>query len=225
MLFTDLKELKSIFEIDPDNKNEDKNLWFFAEWATRWVEEYLGRDVSFKERTWYYDGKGTSNLVLKHRPVYRTPTPRAWVDDGGFGGDAPGAFPDTTELVYGTDFVLAVDNYDTNTSRSGLLVHLGGGWPRFNYRRRGFLTPYAGPGTRNVKVVYSAGHTVDTLPATFRAGTVQMVAQMRSLFPLGLALSSENYEDRSISILNERKDYIMGLAKQWLMPYRNQVYF
>ena len=220
MLLTDLNELKRVLQIDARNPSEDVQLNFFAEWASDLIQKYLDRDLEYKSRTEYYDGSGTLQLRLRTRPVYQTPTPVVNVDQGGFWGEASGGFLATTQLVYGQDYFLKIDT-DDGTSSCGLLIRRGDWWPKNFSRFRGLLAPFVTPGYGCVKVTYTAGYTVDTLPSQIRAACDLLVARLRYLFPLGMELSSESYEERHISLLAARKDYLLSLVKPMIFQYRN----
>lgn len=223
-LLTDLRELKTFLEIDPDDTQEDKKLNFLLEQATDWIAELLNRPgLFYKSRTEYYAGTNRATLLLRSRPVYTTPTIQVWVDEGGFFGSVDGSFGDSDEKTYGDDFALQIDQ-DDGTSRSGILVRIKGVWPRPVQRSRGLLAPYVGRAFGNVKVTYTAGYTVDTLPSLLRQACNTLVSKMRYLFPLGMELSSESYEERSISILGERKDYLLSLVKSQILGFRNWVF-
>jgi len=221
MLFTDLREMKSVLEIDPCNTEEDKKLSFLNEWVSAWLEEWLGRPgMTYKARTEYYAGTGTQVLCLNSRPVYTTPTIQVFVDPSGYYGQPDGAFDSTTELTYGTDFCLKAER-DDGLGYGGLLVRINDYWTRPTVRSAGLLSPYIGPAFGNVKVVYTAGYTVDTFPAQLRMAANILVARLRYLLPLGMELTSESYEERAIAIAAERKDYLMGLVKPMLFNSRN----
>lgn len=221
MLLANLSELKAALEIDPADSSEDLRLNFFLKSASAWIETFLGRPgMEKKSRTEYYNGTGTQALSLRHYPVDGSVTPQVWEDRQGLWGNAPDAFAATTALTHGTDFSLAIDS-DDGTSRSGLLIRNNAAWPRPDLRQRGFLSPWVGDARGNVKVTYTGGYTADTLPADIVMACVSLVGRMRHVFPLGVPLSSESYEDRSISVLIGDKNYLMGQVKHMLMPYRN----
>ncbi len=224
MLITDLNEAKSLFEIDPDDHREDKNINFFIGYATRIIEEYLNRPgLSKQSRTEYYGGTGTQQLLLRSRPVFTTPTIQCFVDEGGgnYGQTSGGFDPNTTMLEYGKDFFVKIDQ-DDGTSRSGILVRNRDLWYKPGVRQRGFLAPFiARQDFGSIKVVYTGGWTVDTLPPDFRLAANTLVAKMRHMYPLGLALNQDGYEDRSFSILEERRDFFMAIVKSILITHRN----
>lgn len=219
MQLTDLRELKEVLEIDPLNTTEDTKLLFFIEQATSWIKELLNRHgLEYKSRTEYYRGTGTQKLLLKSRPVFTTPTIQVFVDEQGYFGAASGAFGSTTAWTYGVDFTIQPDQED-GTSRSGILYAINRYWPKPSARQRGLLTPFLSPDLGSIKIIYTAGWTTDNMPAIVRQACNLLVSKMRYIFPLGMELSSESYEDRSISILGERKDYLLGGIKPMLIPY------
>ena len=221
MLLTDLRELKKYLDIEPGDTSEDSKLSFFVEHASQWIEELLDRPgLSFKSRTEFYQGTGTQRLPVRSRPVYTSPTVQVFVDDVGYFGSASGSFASTTALTYGTDFAVQVDQED-GTSRSGILLRLNDTWPKPQVRQFGYLSPFVWSAQGNVKVIYTAGYTVDTLPSVFRLAVNLLVARMRYLFPLGMEIGSESYEERSISLIADRKDYLIAQIRPMLWNYRN----
>jgi len=221
MILTDIHELKSILEIDPGNKVEDKKLLFLIEMASDWIEEYTNRKFFWKSRTEYYDGTGTQELRLRARPVYTTPTIAVRVDEGGYFGSVTNSFGTNTALTYGDDFALRLDQEDGTSSRSGILVRIDDIWPRPRIRQRGLLSPSIGRGYGTIKVTYTAGYSVDTLPATIRLACNLLVARLRVILPLGAESTSEGYEDRSISIVTSEKTKLMALVRPLLVAHRN----
>ena len=216
-------ELKAALEIPLGQKAEDKRLLMFQEWAAGWIGEALDRpDFEAKERTEYYDGTGTQFIPLRFRPVYASPTIAVRVDNSGHWGSTSGSFGTETALTYGDDFALKLDQGDGLTSRSGLLVRINDSWEKPFYRRRGLLSSFLGPGNGNVRVVYTGGYTADNLPASLRMATVTLIAKLRHLYPLGQELTSESYEERSISISPNSKYYLLGLVRGMIEPFRNR---
>ncbi len=178
----------------------------------------LGRSLEYKARTEYLNGSGKQFLLLRHRPVFLTP--RVWLDEGGFYGAPSSAFDSTRELTYGTDFALRIDQED-GSSRSGILIRINREWPRPQIRERGYLSPYVGDGFGNIKVTYSAGYTLDTLPGTIRMATTFLVARIREMLPLGYELSHESYEERTITKAISDRQKLMSLVWPLILPYRN----
>lgn len=218
---TDLRELKKILEIPDTDTSEDVKLNFLIEMASVWIEEYLDRPLFYRTRTEYYRGSGRKKLLLRARPVFTTPPIEVYVDESGLYGSADDAFNAAdTGKVYGEDFALQIDQPD-GSSRSGILLYTNGYWPMPGVRSQGMLSPYLGDSVGNVKVIYTAGFTIDALPAKLRLACITLIARLRHFFPLGLELNSESYEERSISWAADRKDYLLALVKPLLHTYRN----
>lgn len=226
MLFTDLIECKSYLEIDQGDKSEDRNLNFFIEHVSQWFEELLNRPgMDKKERTEYYNGSGTQKILLRSRPVFTTPTPRVFLDESGNFGATSGSFDATnTELTYGEHFALILDQ-ENGTSRSGILYRIRNFWPKPTMRMAGLLSPFSGTGFGVVKIIYTAGYTPDSLPASLRMAANLLVARLRYIMPLGVELNSEGYEERSIGIVTSEKDKLLTLVNPILNNYKNRKYW
>ena len=222
MLYTDLNELKKVLDIDIRDTSEDIKLNFFVEYATSLISEVLNRpSLSYQERTEYYSGTGSQKLMLRYRPVYTTPTIQVYVDRTGYFGAASGAFTNSNDqLTYGQGFCLDIDQPD-GTSRSAILYRINSYWTKPFVRQDGYLSPFLGNGRGNIKIIYTAGYTVNNLPPVIRAACNLIIARMRYFFPLGLDLVSESYEDRHIAIGNKYKDYFTGILKPLLWNFRN----
>lgn len=223
MLFTDLATLKSVLDIDPNNANEDQNLLIWTRYATDWISELMNRDFSYKVRTVYYSGTNTQKLVLRHRPVYplvglaQAVLPfqplTVIIDEYGAYGYAPNSFqnnPDIKPLTLGVDYTINPDQ-DDGGSREAILYAINRLWPKPWVRAPGLLSPYPGISMGPIQVQYTAGYTVDTLPPILRLAAEKLVGSIRYLFPLGVQLSSEGYEERSISLaLQGSKTALLG---------------
>lgn len=220
MFYSSLDQLKVMLDIQLADTSEDTKLLFLIEQASSIIEEFLGRPgIMFKERTEYYAGTGTNQLTLRSRPVYTTPTIQVWVDEGANWGTNSGAFASTTSLTWGTDFSLQIDQ-DDGTSRCGVLVRNNSVWPRPWTRKRGYLSPYVGEDQGSVKVVYSAGYTVDNLPGAFRLACNLLIMKLRAIMPFGWQITSEGYEERSVSY-NVPSEDLFSLIRPILWTYRN----
>ena len=204
---------------------------FYLEHVSSWIEELLGRpNMAYGQYTEYYSSTLTGSILLKHRPVYAVPTPLVYISQNGFYGSTPDAFPADTLQVYGENFCLKIDQDDGLRSRCGILLPINngngatqnGGW--FNYQRgysNGLLSPYLSPVPGSIKVVYYGGYKVDDLPGTLRMACNMLVARMRTIMPLGVELTSESYEERSVAYLNDAKDKQISQVKAMLWNYRN----
>lgn len=160
-------------------------------------------------------------MLLRSRPVYTTPAIQVFLDEGAYFGSVTGSFdPVNSKLDYGQHFALKIDQED-GSSRSGILLRINQLWPKPTHRIAGLLAPFIDEGFGTIKVIYTAGYSVDTLPAAFRFACNLLVARMRYLMPLGMELNSESYEERNIGLIVERKDYLLSLVKPLIIPYRN----
>ena len=218
VLFTDIRELKKVLDIPSDDTQEDAALSLYIEQASSWLSELLNRNgMDYKTRTEYYRGTATQKLLLRSRPVY-TQGLVVNVDQTGYYGSSSGAFADTTQYTYGVDYCLQIDQED-GTSRCGILLRINDVWWKPSARQRGLLSPFLVPDLGSIRVTYTAGYTVDNLPAIFRTACNLLVAKLRYLFPLGMELGSDGYEEKSIGMVAERKDYLLALVKPMLLPY------
>lgn len=231
MIMTDLRELKTLLDIDSGDTSEDKKINFLVTTASHWIEELLGRDFTYKTRTLPYRGYGTQKLVLRHRPVYPAPpTPYSaltvYVDDYANWGTSPNAFqnsPGASPLIYGKQYSLQIDQ-DDGSSRSAILWRINAYWPRPTQRQEGLLTPFKGPDPGSIQVTYTAGWTVDTLPDSFRMGTNLLVMKLLDICPLGQEISSESYEERSISRITSEKSKLLLQVQPFIRGWHNWVF-
>lgn len=229
VVLTDLLELKALLEIPYSKTDEDKKLLILCNIASEWLEEVLNRNFMLKVRTEYYRGPGTPKLILRHRPVYPNPgAPYQAIsiayDTFGYWGQGLNAFADTTTIdyVYGVDYAMVMDGEDGISSRSGIAMRINELWSRPTYRQVGLLSPFMWDDTGSLKVTYTAGFTLDNLPASLRFAVNLMVARMRYLLPLGMEVASESYEERQLSLIAENRSYIITpTIKTLIAPYRN----
>lgn len=221
----DLREIKAKMELDPGDSSDDKILNFIIPQAIEWIEEVLGRKLQYKTRTEYYNGTNNPKLCLRARPVFATvPDPytdlTVWHDPDGYWGSGDDAFSEDP-LTYGTDYALKIDS-DDGSSRCGVLVRINGVWEKPAYRQAGYLSAFVGEDKGSIKVTYTAGYTADTVPGALRMAASFLVIRIRRLFPLGYELSSESYEERSISIMADNKHYLLGLIMPMLVQFQNR---
>ena len=227
-----------MLSINPRKTTEDKKLMFFIEWASKWIEELLGRKdlMDKKVRTQFLKGTGTQKLALPARPVFTDPLPRVFVDENAYYGSTDDSFTaDQTELVYGNNnndnqvagqFCLDLDmdadgDGVEDASRSGLLIRINNLWEKPSARQRGLLTPFIAPAFGSVKVIYTAGYTPDTIPSEIRAAANLITAKMRRLFPLGAFLTSESYEERAVSYFLPHKRLWLADVWPFIQSHRN----
>jgi hypothetical protein len=224
VLWTDLIELKTALEIDPDDQSEDArlNLWLKA--ACEVLESYLGYPIFRMTRTEFYGGTGTQKLTLRCHPVYADANLQVLVDRSGNFGVSSGSFdPGVSTLVYGTDFGLWLDHpTDPIRSDRGILLRYNSFWERPAYRTAGLLSPYVEKDFGTIKVTYTGGRFAEDLPYDMVLAAITATARIRFMMPLGLNVSGDSYEGRSISIQGTESNWIIGQVKHLLFKFRNR---
>lgn len=160
----------------------DDTLRLLIELANYFVETETGRQFATTERTEYYDGTGTRDLVLRQRPVQSVTN--VYVDNSGYYGQAAGAFASSTVLVAGQDYAIIKDDPKYPTySKSGIVRWLGGaavGWGLSAFHPPGLLTSgvhHSGwpRGSGNIKVVYTSGWTTAEMPKDLKWVALRLV--------------------------------------------------
>jgi len=141
--------------------------------------------------TEYYDGTGSRELVLRHRPVQSITS--VYVDDDGYYGEGSSPFASADLLTAGEDYCLKRDNAsESEASLSGVLLRIGSVWSRPSARVSGLLSSVRGNATGNIKVTYVAGY-LRAQPDVALA-TNQLIAELRRSARDGGALQSESYD-------------------------------
>lgn len=214
-----------MLEIDPEDTEEDKKLLFLISMASDWIEnDILDRPLFYKTTTEWYNGSGTQKLLLKRRPVYYPDQIVVYVNQTGYFGAPSGAFSSENTLVYGGDFCLYIDWPDSPNgvaSKNGILVRMGDFWQKPSIRAYGLLTPYLSQGFGNIQVTYTAGYTIDGLPNAIRMAMAYLIGRLRFLLPIGFELSGDAYEEKTVQINPQQKNYLLGELRTMLFPYRN----
>lgn len=222
MLWSDLRELKEMLEIDPGDRSEDLRLNFWLKLASDICEGYLGYSLFRQERTEFYKGTNTQKLVLRSKPAYSDPTPQVWVDEGAhFGANPQGAFPDTTKLTYGTDYSLWMDDDQTKSKRA-ILLKYNGYWQKTSRRQAGLLSPFVDENYGSIKVTYTAGYYPEDLPGELILACVELVARLRFMMPLGLPMNSDSFAGRSVSIAQRERNWLLDQVKHRLFQFRTR---
>lgn len=178
------------------------------------IIETIGRDIVQttypsapqygKGDSGFYCGNGTRYLDLRQRPVIESGLAVYLDATGRFGNNPDGSFAASTLLTYGTDYILHLDgclpNSSTKCSYVGRLERLNGVWPeRYGYIP-GRLTPQRIPGVGNIKVAYTAGYTLPTVPNDIKMAVCHLVGYTRRTITQGGPIQSESWEDYSYSL-------------------------
>ena len=189
--------------------------------AEELVKGYLQREIEQASYTEYYSGTGTPVLVLNQSPVQSVTS--VYIDPKGYYGDGTDAFPESSLLVSGTDYVLRKNNASaTEVSDSGILYRLGTDWNRPQKTQRGQLASSPGIGKGNIKVAYIAGW--ETVPADIQFATNRLVTAMLESRNHAGRIHSESIEDFSYTLSgSENEASLLDSTKGSLSRYRKVV--
>lgn len=184
------------------------------------LSRLLKRQLSQVTITEFQSGTGDSNMWLRATPVQSITS--LFLDNNGYGGQAPGAFGADTELLQGVDFYLDHDlpqTGDAVKSLSGKLVRISGRWDR-PLQNVGLLNSVPGDGTSNIKVTYVAGWAEGEAPDDLTLALIQMVTQIKSSRGDGMPLQSEgmdyyNYSRISPADMHKTIGSVESLVKPW----------
>lgn len=185
------------------------------------VKSYLQREIEETTFTEYYSGTGNQILVLNQTPVQSILSVHE--DADGYFENGTDAFPTSTALAEGKDFVLRKDNAsDNEVCKSGILYRIGKTWPRPFTHRHGQLAQGPGLGLGNIKVVYVAGWT--TVPADIQFAISKLVTSMLETRNKSGRLESESIEDYSYSLSGVgESDKMLDSVKSSLARYKKVV--
>lgn len=174
-----------------------------------------------RSMTEFYPGTGSRELLLRHPPVRSITS--VYEDSGAYYGEASGAFASTSLLTAGTDYCLARDNAAENeVSRSGVLLRIGGYWPRSIVRGEGMLAASAAPGLGNIKVTYLTGWA--PIPDDLSAACHLMVSQSVVAAKVGGPVGSISLDYFSVTLASAPKGSPLGSVRQLLASnYRGLV--
>lgn len=189
--------------------------------ADAMIKGYLKRDIEQATYTDFYSGTGNRILTLNQVPVQSVTS--VHLDSDGYYGDGTDAFPASSVLVEGTDFVLRKDdNTATELSKSGILYRIGNAWLKPNARYGSQLSSSPGLAMGNIKVVYVAGWA--TVPADIQFAANKLVTSMIESRSKSGRLQSENIEDYSYTLVSaEEEAQALDSVKGSLTRYKRIV--
>lgn len=148
------------------------------------LQSALSRHLESQSWTEYLSGSGRTAMHLPQRPV--TAVVSVEILDGARG-------PVLETLTAGTHFNL-IDSRAHERNMGHLEMVSGVLW---SYDQCAQAWP---PGVANIKVVFTAGYTAETLPADLKMALYQMIALTRSARQTGMTLSDETLGDYSYSL-------------------------
>lgn len=171
---------------------------------------------------------GTGTLDTDYDDVF---SPVVWWDPGGYWGQSPDAFAQTTQLVLGGNYAVPLGQATTRRlAKRGLIRRLGGPGQGFvgfypEHYHSGKLAARRLPvwprGDGCIKVAYSAGYapyTRELRELTYCCA--MLVAQMIRIQPTGVDLSSESMGNYSYSAKAAFDQPEMGEVRRVLAMYR-----
>ncbi|WP_278465805.1 phage head-tail connector protein [Gimesia maris] len=189
--------------------------------ADSMIKGYLHREIEEKVYTEYYSGTGDHVLQLNQTPVQSITSVHE--DRNGYYGEGEDAFPTSSALVAGTDFVLRKDDAtNTEVCKSGILYRIGKVWHRPYSRLSGQLASSPGLGMGNIKVVYTAGWA--TVPTDIQFAANKLVTSMLQSRGMAGCLTSESIEDYSYTLSGaEDESRMLDSIKGSLARYKKVV--
>jgi hypothetical protein len=246
-LLSDLSECKVFCEIDPTDTNPDLILNFLLEMASDWILTWLDRhEIAYGFRTEWYDGKGTQKLVLRTHPMFVDSGRPMYVFDycdnmnvGNYGaalgtsggpqfvsGQWVSGTGPVSPLTYGTCYFPKFDTPNPDggppvISKCGVLIRNQGTWGKQWARSWGLLTPFQVTAWGQIQVCYWGGYTVDTLPPTLRRICAELVARCWFRLPVGLDLTGDTYQEKTVSIMTGNRDWLMRPCYGELQAFRS----
>lgn len=172
----------------------------------------------YRTFTEYLSGDNTRWLPLKRKPVRSLTS--VYLDDTGYWGQGSNAFSADTLLTAGTDYALKLD--DGAVSQSGLVLRIGGVWPRPAGLLAGQLTPVNGQSTGNIKVTYACGYA--PLPDQYQLAMHQYCAIVMRLRKTGADIQSETFDYYTYNLspaADQDKAFggvrqLLGSARKWV---------
>lgn len=202
----------------------DAKLQQYLDFATGTAQRYTKRDLIEQTYTDYFSGNGQRDLVLNHRPV--SDVANVYLDFKGYFGQGANAFPASTALRRGSDWILKCDK--GTISNAGLLRRIGGiGQGAFvgsfmETYYTGTLAARRMPiwpcGDGNLKVVYTAGFS-DT-PPDITAAILEIASWMKRYLPVGAFMTNESLANYSYGLQVLTGTPELGSVRQILNCYR-----
>jgi len=139
-----LDDVKQAFTIE--EKDQDNNINQIIQAVEAEVKNRCGRSFETAERTEYYNGDGTDELIVKEYPI-----------------TAIDSVYDDTDRVYGVDTAITVADLvygEIDGISAGII----------DYTEGVFMN-----GTKNIKITYTAGYTAANMPADLKMSLIKLV--------------------------------------------------
>lgn len=198
----------------------------------RWNPEQVIGDVK------YLDGSGLNEVVMPGLPT-NLAVSEVRVDGCGGYGQIPGTFGSETLLALGTNYLV---DYGAGILRMRQPLTTGWWWalppgnptgPSLYWGglRNWGVTPAYWPRIPGcVKVTYTNGYAVGTIPADLQMGVCEIAAWLKRNALLSAFLNSESWNGEQYSLIQWQAEAygalhlpVLGSARQLLAPYREPV--
>lgn len=210
--------LKNRLGVPATDNSRNAEFEALAATVSNQIIRFIGFNPSSKSCTEYYDGDGSTRLLLRRKPVISVES--VYVDVTANAG-VTNAFTDPLSLLTpNVGYVLELDQFKTGT-----LLRVNNVWPQRYERRAGNLGSILYPNPGCIKVTYTAG---EVNPVFEEAGILECKA-LFAFRPNGLgAIMSESIDSRSISLTtpqsilgNQPRRFVSEVAQLLLMPYQD----
>ncbi len=179
------------------------------------IKKRLRQPIELATYTEYYDAEPTENIILRFGPVA---TSGLQVTVAPFSGGNPAKFVGLAPLNLYTDYVLDVDQPDGVTSRSGLLIRIGGAWGYYFLAPVRRLNSALESDKRAVQVIYTAGYTV--VPPSVTLAAYLVMSKLWLSRQMGAQATSASLNGASYS-LPIRAENLLDTPEVWgyLSPF------
>lgn len=182
------------------------------------IENFIGRELEYKERVEYYSSNNDPYVVLKVRPVYEVSEVR--LDDKGF-YNTDSVFDDDDTILNPSEYALKVE-VEGQPSKCGLLIRTVGIWNKLLEREYhpNIRTEFTEKQTGNIKITYTAGY--DPIPADIKLAAVQIISRLKNGYlKFGAGVIEEELGDWYYKLGTlDLKNPELGSVRQILARYR-----
>lgn len=216
MALTSLSAVKAQAGISSSDTSKDVQLTALIPCITEIVKRALNRDIEAASYTEYYSGDNSPFLVLRQYPVISIES--IYFDTGGYFGQVQNAFPASTLLAAGTDYVLMAGANGIGTN--GIVRRIGSTWYGQYSRVVGRVANQPPLPSGNIKVTYTAGYAI--VPPALSYAVNLMVMRCQSWSAAGMAAQSMSYEDASMSFFATAEGAkLLGTVEKTIGNYKS----
>jgi hypothetical protein len=216
MALTTLVSVKAQAGISSSDTSKDTQLTALIPCVTAIIKRSLNRDIEAASYIEYYSGDNSPYLILRQYPVISIDS--IYFDTGGYFGQVQNAFPASTLLAAGTDYVLMAGANGVGTS--GMVRRIGGTWYGHYSRTVGRVANQPPIPSGNIKVTYTAGYAI--VPPALSYAVNLMVMRCASWAAAGQPAQSMSYEDASMSFFSTAEGAkLLGSVEKTVGNYKS----